>query len=124
MDKIDKTSFTARSKLSRTLLVLISVYAALYAAALIGYLFEPKAFSEISYEGIIVFLALILFLIGFYISWKNERTAGIIFIIWWGIMWYLGLFIAETDKGAGVVIGFPVFVIGVLFLVSWYKSKD
>jgi hypothetical protein len=63
----------------------------------------------------------IVFLIGYYFSWKNELIGGIIFIIWWGIMWYLGLFVAERDKGAGVVMGVPMFIIGILFIVYWYR---
>jgi hypothetical protein len=50
-------------------------------------------------------------------------TAGIIFIFWWGIMWYIALFVAEKDRGAGVVMGFPMFIIGVLFIVYWYKKR-
>jgi len=36
-------------------------------------------------------------------------------------MWYLGLFVAVRDKGAGVVMGVPMFIIGILFIVFWYR---
>jgi hypothetical protein len=37
-------------------------------------------------------------------------------------MWYLGLFIAEHDKGAGVAMGIPLFIIAILFIVFWYRN--
>ena len=75
-------------------------------------------------ESIVVSLAVVLFLIGYYMVWKNELVAGIIFIFWWIVMWFLALFIAETDRGVGVVLGFPLFILGILFIISWYRKKD
>jgi len=38
-------------------------------------------------------------------------------------MWCLALFVVETDRGAGVVMGLPLVVLGILFIISWYRKK-
>ena len=35
----------------------------------------------------------------------------------------MGLVLAETDRGVAVVMGVPMFVIGVLFIVSSYRRR-
>lgn len=107
------------------LLTFTTIYAILYAALILSYLFfEDSTSLEMTTEGIIVTFAFIVFYAGYYYSWKNELIAGIIFIFWWAIMWYLALFVAETDRGAGVVMGIPVIIFGVLFIVQWYRKRS
>jgi hypothetical protein len=74
-------------------------------------------------ESIIVNLLFIVFLIGFYLSWEREVLAGMIFIFWWAGMWYLALFVVEHDRGAGVVMGIPLFIFGIGFIITGYKKK-
>ena len=111
-------------KRSKTLLTLTTIYGVLYAAMIVGFLITETPIKEISLEGIIVSIAIIIFFIGYYYSWKNELIAGIIFIFWWVIMWYLGLFVAETDRGAGVVLGVPMFIVGILYIVFWFRKEN
>ena len=109
----------SKKKRSTVLLTVTTLFGILYLIFIIDYfIFEPQ-----NLESIIVNLAFIIFLVGYYYSWRNKMIAGIIFIIWWGIMWYLGLFIAEQDRGAGVVMGVPIFIMGILFIVSWYRKR-
>ena len=110
-----------KKKHPKVLLTLTTIYGILYAALIISFLIFENPNSEITLEGIIVTLAVVIFFIGYYYSWKNEMIAGIIFIFWWGIMWSLGLFVAERDRGAGVVMGVPMFIIAILFIVYWYR---
>jgi len=106
-------------KHSRVLLTITTILGILYLIFIIdNFISEPY-----NLESIIVNLAFIIFLVGYYYSWKNEMIAGIVFIFWWGIMWYLGLFIAEHDRGDGVAMGVPIFIIGILFIVSWYRRR-
>ncbi len=112
-----------KEKFSKILLIITSVYGLLYLLFIIDNFIPTENFNPYDLENSIVKLAFVVFLIGFYLSWKNERNAGIVFIFWWGIMWYLGLFVAEHDKGAGVVMGLPLFIIGILFIVSWYRKR-
>jgi len=108
-----------KEKRLKALLTLTTIYGVLYLILVISRFFE----GPYDLEEIIAYLAFIIFLVGYYYSWRNELIAGIIFIFWWGIMCYLGIFIAETDRGVGVVIGFPMFIIGILFIISWYRKK-
>jgi len=110
-------------KRSKILLTLTTIYSILYAAMIVGFLITETPIKEITFEGVLVSIAALIFFIGYYYSWKNELIAGIIFIFWWGIMWYIGLFVAVTDRGAGVVMGVPIFVIGVLFIVFRYRKQ-
>ena len=122
MDNDTKSQSSGTKKHPKVLLILTSIYGGLYIILLLSFLlFENPDFNNINFEGIVVGLAMIIFFIGFYYSWKNELIAGIIFIFWWGIMWYLGLFVAERDRGAGVVMGVPMFIIAILFIVYWYR---
>ena len=115
----NNTDLKSRSKLSKVLFIITTIYGILYVILVITSFFEDINNSEV----IIVYAAFIVFLIGYYFTFKNEMTAGIIFLFWWGIMWYLGLFIAEQDKGAGVVMGIPLFIVAVLYIISAKKNK-
>jgi len=100
--------------------ILTSILAIVYLIFIIDFfLSEPQ-----NLESNIINFAFIIFLIGFYYSWRNELIAGLFFVFWWGLMLYLGLFIAEHDKGAGVVMGVPIFIIGILMIVSWYRKRE
>jgi len=57
------------------------------------------------------------------VVWKNEGVAGIIFIFWWLVMWYLAFFIAVHNRGAGVGMGLPLFLLGILSIISWHRKK-
>jgi hypothetical protein len=120
----DTRSRTAENRKYPTLLhILTSLFALLYLVFIVANIIQPGNNNLYEPENIIVNMAFIIFLVGYYFTWKNELIAGIIFIFWWGVMWYLGLFIVEQDKGAGAVMGIPVFIFGILFMVSWNKKK-
>jgi tryptophan-rich sensory protein len=53
----------------------------------------------------------------------NEGLGGAIFVVWWIGMWYLGLFVAQSDPGAAVVMGLPLFVLAVLFIIAWFMKR-
>jgi hypothetical protein len=71
-------------------------------------------------------LLLLLFLVGYLIVWMNEWIGGVIFILWYVAMWGFNLLII-TPKYPGFymgrVLGFPLFVIGILFVVRWYRGR-
>ncbi len=112
------THLPEKKKRFSALQIILTIYGLLYLLLIITDLSTLDNFEQI-----VVNLAFVLFLIGYYMVWKNEGIAGIIFIFWWIIMWFLALFIAETDRGAGVVVGLPVFILGILFIISWYRKK-
>jgi len=105
------------------LLIITSVYGLLYLIFIIDNFIPTENFNPYNLENVIVKLAFLVFLMGYYLAWKNEMIAGIVFIFWWGIMWYIGLFIVEHDRGAGVAMGLPVFIFGILFIILWYRKR-
>ena len=122
--KNDSESLQSKKrKFPSTLQILTSIYALLYLIFIIDNFLPAKNFNAYDLETIIVNLLFVLFLVGYYLSWNNEGVAGLIFIIWWIGMWYLALFVAEIDRGAGVVMGLPLFILGILFMVSWYRKS-
>jgi len=84
-------------------------------------------FDPFDFEQIVVKLLFIIFVIGLVMTWKNRLIAGIIFIFWWICMWGLDLLIvAPTGRevGNGIGMGFPLFIIGILYIKSWHNSKS
>jgi hypothetical protein len=112
-----------KKKFPTKLHMITSIFGVLYLIFIIDNFIPADNFNPYDLENVVVKLAFVLFLVGYYMSWKNELDAGIVFIFWWAVMWYLGLFIAEHDRGASVVMGFPLFILGIFFIVSWYRKK-
>ncbi len=73
-------------------------------------------------------LMFVLFLPGYFVAWKNEGVAGVIFILWWVVMWGMDLLVMapsgpEGGGGMAIAMGLPVFVLGILFLVKSKKGR-
>ena len=107
--------------------LLTFIYGLLYLIFFIGSFLpsEINGFIEepFNLEGILVKLLFVVFLIGFLTSWKREGLAGLIFIFWWIGMWYLALFVVKIDRDAGVVMGIPLFIIGIAFIIKWHNKR-
>jgi hypothetical protein len=108
----------AKKGRSRVLLVLTSVYALLYILIMV-----TENYGAAASEPTVVKILFALFLVGYVVVWMNEGLGGAIFVVWWIGMWYLGLFVAQADRGAAAVIGFPLFVLAVLFIIAWFKKR-
>ena len=104
--------------MSKILKVLISIYALLYVLFMVS-----EQYGDAEYEPLVVKILFAIFLMGYLITWKSEIYGGLIFVLWWIGMWYLGIFIVEQDKGAGVAMGTPLFILAILLIVSGYKSR-
>ncbi len=86
--------------------------------------FEPSWDPEF----IAIRLMFVLFLPGYFMAWKNEGVAGVIFILWWVVMWGMDLLVMapsgpEGGGGMAIAMGLPVFVVGILFLVNSKKGR-
>ena len=108
-----------RKKRSRVLLILTSIYGLLYVAFIVA-----GAHGMSGNEPIVVRLLFALFLVGYAVLWWNEALGGIVFVLWWIGMWYLGFYVVEHDRGAGVVLGIPLFVLAILFIVRYYRNRS
>ena len=108
---------------SKILLILTSVYALLYILLMVLGGSERQNGTAGS-EPTVVKILFALFLVGYAVVWMNEGLGGAIFVVWWIGMWYLGLFVARSDRGAGVVMGAPLFVLALLFICAWRKKRN
>jgi len=115
----DDTQNLAKKGRSRILLVLTSVYALLYFLLIV-----TENYGTAGSEPMVVKILFVLFLVGYLVIWINEGLGGAIFIVWWIGMWYLGLFVAQQDRGAAVVMGLPLFVLAILFIIAWFKKRN
>ncbi len=115
----DDSGTTRRKSRSTVLLVLTTVYGLLYVAFILA-----EAHGMSGNEPLVVRLLFALFLIGYAALWWNEAAGGVVFVLWWIGMWYLGFYVVEHDRGAGVVLGIPLFVLGVLFIQRWWRNRS
>ncbi len=70
-------------------------------------------------------LLFVLFLLGLTASWHSEFIAGMIFFFWYALVWWNEWFSIRYGAGGGMgpALGLPVFVSGILFVVSWFKGR-
>jgi len=121
---------------SKTLLAATSLFGLLYLWFIVVSLFPAREGSWISTtvpfepfdrEQIFVKLLFLLFLVGCVVLWRNEMAAGAIFLLWWVAMWCVEIFVVEPiksgDAGGGIVMGFPLFVLGVLYVWRGYRGR-
>jgi hypothetical protein len=125
-DPVDTLPPKGRQR-SKGLLLAVSVIGVLYLWFIIESLIPSPEGSWISTttpfdpwdrEQIFMKLLFLLFLVGYFVAWKNERIAGVILILWWVAMWGVELFVVapiKADGGGGIAMGVPLFVLGILF---------
>lgn len=132
MDNATNPPQPKRKLFPSTLHLLTSIYGLLYLMFVIASFF-PSTIGLVSesnnpydLENLIVKLLFVVFLVGYFISWKREGVAGLIFVLWWVAMWCYGKFIVAPLHGhgtEGIEMGFPLLILGILFIVSWYNKK-
>jgi hypothetical protein len=77
-------------------------------------------------EMIFVKLLFVIFLVGYFYSWKNGGITGLIFLFWFILSVCMAVWVSTTlhrDSDMAVVMAIPLLVIGILFIVSWYKKR-
>jgi hypothetical protein len=64
------------------------------------------------------------------ISWKHEIVGGIVFIL--AGLWYTGMTVVRTAMSSphtwymlawALQIAGPAFLVGILFLIGWFKKR-
>jgi hypothetical protein len=142
-DQIDSQGGQARRR-SKALLIATSIFGVLYLiffilsfipAGMFGGVFGPGGspvsstvpFEPFDLEQIFVKLLFLLFLVGYIVVWKNEGIGGAVFILWYVAVWGVELLIVAPikpqDWGVCIPVGLPLFVLGILFAVRWYKGR-
>ena len=104
--------------------VLTTVAALLYALIFVDEAFPPypQDMRETDFGILMVFVLFIWFSIGFYYLWTNEKRAGIFLITWW-IALFITAWLVWMYGNVTVVLGFPIFILGILLLVYSRKKK-
>jgi hypothetical protein len=113
---------------SKALMITTSFYGLLYLLFIIFEAGTPASLKAVfvpsDLEEFVIKLLFLLFVVGYIAVWKNEGIGGAIFILWYVGMWVLGLLIAVQDRDTSIVLGFPLFVLSILFVVRWYKKRS
>jgi len=132
MDNATNPSQPKIKLFTSTLHLLASIYALLYLIVVVAGFFPltiglvSESENPYDLENLVVKLLFLLFLLGYFMSWKHEAIAGLIFILWWIAVWFEGKFIVMPLHGHGIEgigMGFPVLLLAILFIVSWFKKK-
>ena len=104
--------------------IMATLAAILYTLIFIDEAFPPYDLNmrESNFGIFMVFVLFLWFAAGYYYVWKDEKKAGILLTTWWlglfltaWLVWYYG--------NVTVVLGFPIFILGLLFLLYANKKK-
>ncbi len=108
-----------------TLRILTTLAAALYLMIFIDEAFPPyhPEMRESNFGIVMVFGLFIWFSIGYFYVWKNERTAGTLLITWW-IMLFITAWLIWSYGNVTVILGFPIFILGILLLVYSRRKSN
>lgn len=109
-------------KTTSTIQYITLAYAVLYALFIFSSNWEESN-TTLSAEDMIVYSFLVLFIIGFSLSWYNKIITGILFLLWNGGMWIVELFFVEKDGGFGIISGVPLIVLGVFFILEGLEKN-
>jgi len=105
--------------------ILITLAAIMYAVIFIDEAFPPydPNMRESSFGIVMVFVLFIWFSIGYFYLWKNEKIAGLILTSWWIIL-FLTAWKVWVYGNVTVILGFPIFILGILLLIYSGKNKN
>lgn len=116
---------SVHSQWKYVLRVLLLNYTVLYVIVVISEQFSDKTYDYFSLPFVLFPILLLVFIIGFILSWKWEFLAGLIFILWYLILFagsvgYFELF----DSGPWIMFGIPIFIQGFFYIKNslWNKS--
>jgi len=107
----------------KILQILTGAYAALYLAGVISSIVDGELYFKKLIDNLFLLLFLI-FLVGFALSWKRKKIAGVVFMGWTACIWIYDLFLTRgQDSGMLCILTVPVLVFGALFLLQWFISS-
>jgi hypothetical protein len=101
---------------------LLSIYGIVYLAYIAFKVFradDPDAWNT---ENTVLKILFGVFVIAYLLSWKKELIAAAIFLFWFLGMVIVDLFLCKSNCGSGILMGMPLFIIGILMIV--YSAKE
>ncbi len=105
------------------LLILLINYAVLYGIFVLSELHQGEPVDYFSFPFIIYPLLLLIFLVGFVLSWKREFIAGFIFLFWFAILVYSNVAYSEIDRWEWAAFGLPILLQGIFYITNHYKFR-
>ena len=112
-----------KSKTTKILQIITSVIAALYFIGTAMSFFCEDGLSSLKPSDYLYLVPLLIFMVGFAFSWRRQKIAGIILMVWNASIWIYDLYLFRVqDWGMASSMAVPVMVIGALFLLQWYKT--
>jgi hypothetical protein len=101
------------------LLIVVGHTLPLLGIRYISNVYELVTWDYSSPLGIILLIALAIFILGFIHSWKKEKVAGILFIIWYAIILVMTILFREfSHSGPWFMVGLTVLVQGILYITE------
>jgi hypothetical protein len=84
-------------------------------------IFSRPEHPSFQLEQSLTFLLFALFLVGLIVWSHSELGAGLVFLIWYGQIFWADQFSTRYGMGggAGPVLGIPVLVIGLILVAAW-----
>ena len=122
-----------KRKYSIGIQVFLSVYALLYAVLVI-YSFIPSPqgspladhpYTPWDIEMILVKLLFVIFMIGYYASWKDRRNAGLLLLCWCVAVVWDAIYIGKLLHVSGDSIMFipPILIIALILIATGIKER-
>ena len=97
--------------------LLLINYAVLYAIMVFSDLTHGEHLYFYNLPAILFPLLLLVFLVGFAISWKSEYQAGLIFLFWYLLVLFGTIFYSEfRHSGPWIVFGLTIFFQGIFYI--------
>jgi hypothetical protein len=88
-------------------------------------LFGGNPIDYFSLPFILYPLLLMIFLVGFVLSWRKEFYAGFVFLFWCVIMYYGSIaYIEFRQSGPWNLLGIPILLQGILYIKHHYQFRS
>ncbi len=129
----DKGDVPPKRKYSIIIQVITSLFALFYVwFFILSFIPSPQGspiadhpYTPWDIEMVTVKLLFILFLIGFYYSWKSKMTAGLIYLLWCAALFWQVMYISKllNISGDGVMFIPPILIIAIILIISSLIEK-
>ncbi|MCC7513878.1 MAG: hypothetical protein IT212_04195 [Bacteroidia bacterium] len=130
----DKLQVSPKRKYSLAIQIITSIFALLYVVFFIfSFIPSPEGspiadhpYTPWDIEMILVKGLFIIFMIGFYYSWKSRIVSGVIYLLWCGALFWDCVYIGNLlhVSGDAILFGVPIFIIGIILLITGLIQRN
>jgi len=110
----------------RTLLILTSIFIAVYTYGIIESVvshFQQSPAPALTFVDIYIVAIYLLFAAVFVFSWTREILAGWLYLVWYILVLLPMLFFDVDSDGMEMTLGLPVMIFGTLFILLGFRKK-